>query len=70
MDISPYLKTVLTAFNAVRAKNGGQGASAKEVTDYMDEHKTLAAYDSVIDIADQLDELASKGLIRGRASNI
>jgi len=61
VSISPYDQKILEAFNALNETNGGQGASAAEVTQYMAEHKTLSAMDSVIDIADSMRDLQAKG---------
>lgn len=61
MSISTYDKKILEAFNAVSEQNGGKGASAAEVTAYMAENKTLAAMDSVIDIADCMKDLSDRG---------
>ena len=61
MSISPYDQKILEAFNALNEANGGQGTSAAEVTQYMAEHKTLSALDSVIDIADLMRDLQARG---------
>lgn len=70
MSLSPYNQKILEAFNAVSEANGGQGASAAEVTKYMADAGTISPRDTVIDIADLMDNLSKMGYIGERPSRI
>ena len=58
--MTDYEQKIYAAWRAITDENG-EGASAAEVTKYMAEHKTLAALDTTIDIADQMNEMSRKG---------
>ena len=58
--MTPYQKKVMAAFNRACAANlskGIRGASATEVTSEMRRAGTLASMDTVIDIAEQLEQI-------------
>jgi Asp-tRNA(Asn)/Glu-tRNA(Gln) amidotransferase C subunit len=61
MGLSPYEKKILEAFNKVSTSNQGKGASPAEVTKQMREDETLSPADTVIDIADLMNELSTRG---------
>ncbi len=67
MALSAYQTKIIHAFKEVskanHVKEGVRGASAAEVVRYMSRHGMLAELDTVIDIADQLQELSHMGYL-------
>ncbi len=59
--MTSYQRKIMDAFEAVSKANGGQGASATEVTEQMRKAGTLSQLDTVIDIADIMSEMAQRG---------
>jgi len=62
--ITEYQKAILEAFVQVceeNKKKGIEGASATEVTQQMHKNESISPLDSVIDIADQMREMANRG---------
>jgi hypothetical protein len=59
--MTSYERKIMDAFEAVSKTNGGKGASATEVTEYMREHGTISELDTVIDIADIMKGMANRG---------
>lgn len=62
--MTDYETKIQIAFLNVFAENqakGIEGASAHEVTQEMVRAGTIASLDSVIDIADQMKDMASRG---------
>jgi hypothetical protein len=51
----------MDAFEAVSKRNGGKGASAAEVTEHMTNSGTISELDSVIDIADLMKAMQTRG---------
>jgi hypothetical protein len=59
--MTSYERKIMDAFEAISKANGGKGASAHEVTQYMSEHKTISELDTVIDIADCMQAMKDRG---------
>jgi hypothetical protein len=65
--MTSYERKIMDAFEAISKANGGQGASAHEVTQYMTEHGTLSELDTVIDIADIMKTMSERGYFGARS---
>ena len=62
--MTEYQKAILEAFLQVceeNRKKNIEGASATEVCQQMHKNATISPLDSVIDIADQMKEMANRG---------
>lgn len=59
--MTSYERKIMDAFEAISKENGGKGASAHEVTEYMTKHGTISELDSVIDIADLMKSMSERG---------
>lgn len=62
--MTDYQKAILEAFLQVcdaNKANNIDGANATEVTQQMHRNESISPLDSVIDIADQMKEMASRG---------
>ena len=59
--MTSYERKIKDAFDEVNKANGGKGASATEVTEVMRKNGTISEMDTVIDIADLMQEMAQRG---------
>ncbi len=59
--MTSYERKIMDAFEAISKANGGKGASAAEVTEYMTKNGTISELDTVIDIADCMQEMSKRG---------
>ncbi len=59
--MTDYERKIMDAFEAVSKANGGQGASATEVTEHMRNSGTISELDTVIDIADRMQAMSDRG---------
>jgi len=61
--MTTYERKILEAVESISKANGGKGASAFEVTEFMRNRGTLSELDTVIDIADCMGAMKQRGYL-------
>ncbi len=61
--MTSYERKIMDAVQAINKANGGKGASAAEVTEFMLNRGTLSELDTVIDIADCMKAMHERGYL-------